>query len=595
MINIINDEEDNLSNYAALPRNEELDLSPQQRQDAHQALLKTYPHLDASPDSGAAADALASLRDVRTVPPVNNSIPSQQGILSSIPNQPASVSEFIADQTNPNELILNDVEQAIVTFEPNRFILGTLANVAAHQRPSSSMEVEYFALGSDRISSALASNYSPITPVSTSPLPIPQQDALLFLEDSLVKVRGVSGYLPDGATPDSLHELLLQVVARDEASRQPIFYAVNGPKFDPDDVATLIPPIPVNTPLFLLNTAAAESQLFTQPSAHVPRPKVAFMQRKILNIQVSKYFSAVPKKVRWGRQDILETAIREFRRKSEFNYLEGVQSKRMTVNSARKFAGQEFIYTSEGILSQLRKSFRYDPNDFSFLDLVKLSELLFADNNASKRALLCVGKRLASSILSIQYTLTKDLSISASSHWGINMTDFSSLFGTLSMVHYPFLDELGRSDQGFAIDVSRLSRFVFRRAYEQSVDMRVHGEDASRDIYIETDCLVLKGDNHALISPFPPSSTPSDPPAYSPLDSPHNSLPHSPYTVPNNFPFHLDSPPNSLPDPAPLNSLPDAPPDASLPLSSDPARQFSPSVSSPSSQNTLSSSPVPVS
>jgi hypothetical protein len=87
------------------------------------------------------------------------------------------------------------------------------------------------------------------------------------------------------------------------------------------------------------------------------------------------------------------------------------------------------------------------------------------------------------------------------------MTDYTSLYGTISMVHYPILDQIERSNQGIAIDPSRLFRYIYREPYRQNIDMSIHGEEASRDVYVETDCLVLKGPNHLLIKPYP--STPN--------------------------------------------------------------------------------------
>jgi hypothetical protein len=459
------------------------------------------------------------LEDIQTGAPVDNSVPSQQGIRSSIPGYPASASEITAAQASPQELLLREIEDTIVAYQPATFILGTIASKAAVKRFSGSMEIDFYALGSDRISSVTGVAVIPPPYAHTVTLNLPDNDVMLFSEDTLVKVRGVQGYADDGKTLDPIHELLLQVIARDELTRQPVFYAINGYKSNPADSETFVPRIPLNTTIYLLNTAAAESQLFTTPSSYIPRPCTAFMQRKLLNIQVSRYFDSASKKVRWGKEDILEAAIREFRRRSEINYLEGVQSRRMTHNPSRHFAGQEFIYTSEGLISQIRQQFHYDPGNFTFADFLRLSEILFADNNGSKRSLLCVGRKLAVSILSLQYTLTKELSIDSSSHWGINMTDFSSLFGTISLVHYPILDQIGREEQGFAIDVARLIRYVHRGAYTENIDMSVHGEDAQRDVYVETDCLVLKGDNHVFISPTPANSNPpvnSNPPLNKP-------------------------------------------------------------------------------
>jgi hypothetical protein len=445
--------------------------------------------------------AMKGVGDVRTIAAVNNSIASEQGIMTDVPSVPMSVSELDADQLTPQELLLREVEDTIISFEPNHFILGTIAARAAVKRFSGSMEVEHFSVGSDKVAAATISAYTPLTPVSSSTLPLNATDAKIFQVDLLVQARGVRGYLSDGSTVDAKHDLLLQVVAFNDTSQQPVFYAINGYKASPQDAETLIPAIPARTMLYTLSSAASESQLFTALSSHMPRPATAYMQRKVLNIQVSKYFSASRKKVTWGREDVLEAAIREFRRRSEINYLEGVQSRRMAFNSSRVYSGQELIYTSEGLIPQLSKTFGYPPDNFSYQHFLRLSQLLFADDNGSKRALLCAGKDLATSILCPDYQLQKDLTIGTSTHWGINMTDFSSIFGTISMVHYPILDQIGRSAQGFAIDPSRLVRYIYRQPFHESIDMSIHGEEAERDVYVEIDCLLLKGENHVLITP----------------------------------------------------------------------------------------------
>lgn len=444
-----------------------------------------------------------SLGTINTTGAVNHSVTDMQGLRTDIPGQAATVSELSSAEANPQDLLLREVEQTIVDFEPANFILGTIAARAATRRFSGSMEVDYFVMGADRVTASTTGGYNPDTLTPTAVLPLSASDAGLFQEDLLVKVRGIQGFLPDGKTVDSKHELFLQVVGRTGDGLNPLFYAINGAKVVSADPQTLVPPIPNGTALYIMNTAAGESQLFTSPMSHTPQPRTAYMQRKVLNIQVSRYFREARKRVAWGEEDILEKAIREFRRRTEINYLEGVQSKRMTVNTNRRLAGQELIYTSEGLLSQIGRSFAYTAGSFTFGDLLRLSEELFADNNGGKQALLCVGRGLGSSILNGDYTLSRDLTIGRSTHWGIDMTDYTSLYGTISMVHYPIMDQIGRGWQGIAIDPSRLFRYVYREPYRQNIDMSVHGEEASRDVYVETDCLVLKGDNHLLVKPSP--------------------------------------------------------------------------------------------
>jgi hypothetical protein len=367
------------------------------------------------------------------------------------------------------------------------------------------MEVDYFAIGRDLVTGQTTSAYDPgDDKPSTTALPMSSDDAALFTHDLLVRVLGVPGYLEDGTTvdPNPMHSLLLQVVGKTtDGNNKPVFYAINGPKTSSANTSTYVPAIPGGSTLVRLTTAASENQLFTGVSSYAPVSRRVYMQRQLLNIQIGEFFDRATKRVKWGKEEIVEKAIREFRRQTEINYLMGQQSKRMITNAERKFAGQEYVYTSEGILPQIPETFDYVSKGFEYNDLLRLSEQLFSDNNGSKQALMCVGKDLATDILSVNYALYKDLNIGKSTHWGINMTDYTSLFGTISMVHYPMLDQIGLSKNGFAIDPSRLSRFVHRNQYHVNIDMKVHGEAATRDVYIQTDCLVLKGPNHAFIKP----------------------------------------------------------------------------------------------
>jgi hypothetical protein len=441
---------------------------------------------------------------VTTIAPQNNSTTDQQGLSTALPGVETSASEIAGAEMTENELLLTQVEQEIINFEPQRFVLGTIAARATDKRFAEGMEVEYYAIGSGRKTAQTSSAYDPGSgKPATTPLPFVKTDAVLFTLDSIVIARVVQGYLPDGVTVDPKHELQLQVVGRtQDGNNSPIFYAINGPRTATTDTETYVPAIAAQTTIVLLNTAMGESQLFTEPISSMPRPTRVYMQRQALNIQITEFFERQKKKVRYGREDVLEHAIREFRSRVETQYLLGVQSKRTVENSNMQYGGgQKLVYTSEGLLWQMRQNFTYTKGSMTYNNLLALTKQMFSGNNGARRALVLAGEGLVESIMKIDYSIYKDLSIGNKEHWGINMTDYTSPFGTLSLLHYPMLDEIEMPDNGMVIDVDRLYRYVYAEPYHKSVDMQVHGQEAKRDIYVQTDCLVLKGDNNIFIKP----------------------------------------------------------------------------------------------
>ena len=246
--------------------------------------------------------------------------------------------------------------------------------------------------------------------------------------------------------------------------------------------------------------AGSESQLFCPPTNQAPTPREVYMQRKMSNTKFTEYFENVKKKVAWDKEDVMENDLWEFRRKCEVSYLLGIKGKIAIKDAQYPNRGIENVYFQEGIMWSIKKHYEYTKGKFSFADFIGITKMKFTGNNGSKEAFVGVGKDLLEDMMTVDYTLTKDINVKSREKWGIKFQAFESSFGTMNVVHLPILDEVGLSEIGICLDLDMLVLYKMEEE-RRNINMETQGEAAERNVTIQTDCLTLKGYSHLLIKP----------------------------------------------------------------------------------------------
>lgn len=422
-----------------------------------------------------------------------------EGLQTQMQDQTASVTN-IENAGPASDIIEESIDKKVSLFRSEYFPLDTLARQAAYTMESKNMEVKHFHVDSSRVTATTNDEVTEATSTKVTELPVAADDYSLFPKYSTIDVRGINGYAQDGTTATEGKDLMLMVVGK-AATGCPMVMCLNGKKEHPEDTACYFPAIASGTHLYRLASACSESQLFVPPATTSPVSETVYMQKKIKNFKFTDYFNNIEKKVTWEKQNIMEQGLWEFRRECEATYLLGRKSKFMFDDPERQSAGPELVYTQEGILWQIKKSYEYTAHQFTFEDFIAISKMKFTGNNGSKTAFFGVGKDLLEDMLNIDYTKHKELTVNSIEKWGIKFNSFVSPFGTFNVVHMPILDDYDLSSVGILLDVDYLVRYYYKPTEEREFDLGVLGEDAKRNVTIQNDCLTLKGYSHMIVKP----------------------------------------------------------------------------------------------
>lgn len=438
------------------------------------------------------------LAEVTVTPAVEpTATPGQEGINSQMNGQDGSVTNLEAN----SDIIEPDLDDEISKFRTDYFPIDTIARKAAQKKKKKNYVVKHYNIDSARISCETTAAYTEDTTKKKATLSLDSSDKGIFQTYDTINVRGVNGYDRTGKIAMPGVDLMLYVVGVSADTDMPIVVAINGPKVNESDAECYIPSIPANTELYCMANAASESQLFCPPANVVPQPVEVYMQRKLINTKFTEYFKNVAKKIAFDDQDIQEAALWEFRRKCEFTYLLGVKGLITIKDPALPTRGAENVYFSEGIWWQVKKFYDYKKGAFTYNDFLAITKMKFTGNNGSKVAFFGVGKDLLEDIHKVDYKLYKELTISTTTKWGIKCTSFESSFGTLNIVHLPILDEAGMRDCGIALDIDYLTRYYMDDMKSRELDMATQGEEATRNVTKQIDCLCLKGYSHLIVRP----------------------------------------------------------------------------------------------
>lgn len=395
-------------------------------------------------------------------------------------------------QVREGDLADPELDTFIAKFRPYMFPLDTDVRREAKQVSVKGYEVEHYASGSSILDCETTAAVTNTEKSAAVVLPVSADNRKMFAEGTTVSVPEVAGYLADGTTKRGS----LMLVVTEKTKTTVTVEALNGPV---NAGSTYVPDIPSGSKLIVCANACSESQMIVDPENYQPRPKLVYLQKKIVNIVLTDHFKEIVKKIPFFEQDVKDNALYNFRRKSARTFWIGVQTKRKVEVGGNM--GEEFVYTSEGVLRQVQSMYGIS-SEVTYEDLIGICKMQFTTYSVSNEANVYCGKNFMEKLLNIDFTKHKDIEFKANSVLGIDIKAFKTTFGTLNFKYDPTLDDVGYADYAIVLDIKNASRYVKEDGRDQNVDMKKgagENREATRDIHTQIDCLALKGFNSIMV------------------------------------------------------------------------------------------------
>lgn len=399
-----------------------------------------------------------------------------------------------ATQVREGDLADPEVDEYISKFRPYKFALDTDLRKKAKQQKVKGYEVEHYASGSTPLNGTIYTGTAKGSTITlTAGTHISKDDLKMLAPYSTICVPSVMGYDEENKEEGAL---MLEVLERSASSAT--LGAINGPV---ESGEMKVPAITAGSEFMVCANACSESQMQVAPENYQPRPRLVYLQKKIVNMVMTDHFKEIVKKVPFYEQDLKDDALYNFRRKSSRTLWVGKQRKVKRLVSDTM--GEEYVYTSEGILRQVTNMFAMN-DTLSFSDLVAICKMQFTDYSVSNEAEVYCGKDFMEKLLNIDFTKHKDISFTAHQDIGIDIRSFNSTWGRLNFKHEQALDDLGYSNAAVVLDMKSATRYIKEDDKAQTVDMKKGaGEtrEATREIHTQIDCLALHGHNSILVGP----------------------------------------------------------------------------------------------
>lgn len=404
-------------------------------------------------------------------------------------------------QLTKGGMVEDEWDSNIVKFNPWKSPLLSIARQVTKRVNVRNWSIKHMRVGGDTLDGVTTANIATADTITLTPSNF-SGSLRPFYKCSTVFVEGVKGY-KRGSTTETEGQLMLFVV---ESSKDSVkLKAVNGPaKVEGESGDDLeyytVPAIPAGTTLSCGASAASESQLIIAPENFQPREKEVYVQKKLLNIVMTEDFDKVKKKQPLRLQDIKEDALCKYNIRAERTYWKGVKSRFNVQNSD---GSEEFVYTSEGILSQLTNLFSIG-DTYQLSDLVAISKLQFTDFSDKNHAYAFCGKNAIERLLNINLGEKQREIFTDTTNFNIDFKRFKTTFGSIDFVYDQTLDMLGYADCMVILDLESAVRYVKITEKERTNDMsKGAGEvrDAKRFIHEEADCVALRGYNSILVGP----------------------------------------------------------------------------------------------
>lgn len=330
-------------------------------------------------------------------------------------------------------------------------------------------------------------------------LALAKNDIKLFKESATVLVEGVEGYNEAGTATDGT-PLILYV---EEVSRANgvVASALNGLY---EDSKWKVPAIPSGTKLHIMEVALSESEVEVQPDNAAPQKAKVYLQKKVCSITYTDLFKQMRKEAKWDVQDVKDWVLRMFRVKCSRNLLIG-KAKKWTKPGTKR-TGEEFVYTEEGVLRQLKVGYQLAPTGITFNDLIAISSIAGGKYSIADEYDVYCGTQFMENLHRIDFVKHPEIQFKRLEEGvtKIKISRFESGFTNLNFKKEHALDGIGLGDSAMLFSIKK-SKHYYIPHEDIAIDHR-KGEggevrEAKSEFYILEDALKLTQLNSMFISP----------------------------------------------------------------------------------------------
>ena len=267
-----------------------------------------------------------------------------------------------------------EIDQAIALFRPFKTPLEYSITMEAIQRPVQKNEVTHYRSGttlfdvttiasltsaSDGTSEILTVKYTGSSYASGTAALSTKADLKLLTEYKTLHVPTGGTYTDANAATAATGPLSLYVLTNDGT------YAtlmVQKPPIVSSAAAHVT--IPSGSKIVIGATAGAESQMIVAPDNYEPVPKTVYLQKRISNIVMTDDWINDKKKVNFDETDLRQNALYNFQVGNEIVDWLGVQD-RFKVDVSNRHMNDEFVYTAEGVLRQIKMFYSYEDGNLT--------------------------------------------------------------------------------------------------------------------------------------------------------------------------------------------------------------------------------------
>ena len=325
------------------------------------------------------------------------------------------------------------------------------------------------------------------------PTDITVADAYIFDETDQIMFNGISGYkLENGVFSTLPHVNINAVVTAVKDATTITVQFLNG-ETDAEGKKNLT--IPANTSIAILGHAAAEEDASTTPWFSLPTPDEQYIQKFMVQSQVSAVFQQSAKEVNWTENDVDEVIVHQLLEDIEKTYLFSVKS--YTFNPTEK----RYTRTCSGIIEQmmLGGSTTVDlyKGDLEFADLLRAVNDTFIGNSGSNTRYGYMGCNVAPAIWGIK-DVTKMVKMSEFRAFNYDFAQLGLMGYNIRFYHHPLFDKAdkaGKSYRNWALILDRqyIERRVYRSMEETVLELKKTGTyDGNSRVWCEMSAPVVK-------------------------------------------------------------------------------------------------------
>lgn len=250
--------------------------------------------------------------------------------------------------------------------------------------------------------------------------------------------------------------------------------------------------IPANTKVYILGHAAAEEDASTTPWISLPTPDEQYMQKFMVQSQISNEFLEQAKEVKWTENDVDKAIVQQLLEDQEKTYIFGTKSYTFDPDLNRH------TRTCSGILEMMLLGgspvIPLYKEDLTFKDMLEATNKTFIGNSGSNKRYVYHGCNVGPAIWGIS-DITKMAKVSEFHNFNYDFTSLNLLGYHLPMLHHPLFDKMGEQYRNWALVIDRqyLERRVFRSMEDYELELKKTGVyDGKSRVWCEISSPCLK-------------------------------------------------------------------------------------------------------